>query len=113
MRPQFNSKSLFHQRLSSQSKKAHALAKRYYEQKDLEVREELKEVEEEIDKTVTGLYGITDEKLGEVKRMVGGFERRRCCAIVLYISVFITKSVVEMFQLQGCISEYDSDILLK
>jgi len=36
--PQFNSKSLFHQRLSSLSKKAHGLAKQYYEQKDLEAR---------------------------------------------------------------------------
>jgi len=34
----------------------------------LEAREELKEMEEEIDKTVTGLYGITDEKLEEVRK---------------------------------------------
>jgi len=66
--PQFNSKSLFHQRLSSLSKKAHGLAKRYYEQKDLEAREELKEVEGEIDKVVAGLYGITDEELEEAKK---------------------------------------------
>ncbi|MEA3344004.1 MAG: hypothetical protein U9Q92_07635 [archaeon] len=68
MLPQFKSKSLFHQRLSSLSKKAHALAKRYYEQKDLEAREELKEVERGIDKTVAGLYGITDEELEEVRK---------------------------------------------
>jgi len=66
--PQFNSKSLFHQRLSSLSKKAHALAKRYYELNDLEAREELKEVEEEIDKIVAELYGITDEELTEVRK---------------------------------------------
>jgi len=49
------------------SKKAHELAKRYYEQNDLQAREELKEVEGEIDKTVAELYGITDEELEEVR----------------------------------------------
>lgn len=60
----------FHQKLSSLSKKAHGLAKRYYELNDLEAREELKEVEEGIDRAVTGLYGITDEELEEVKKAV-------------------------------------------
>jgi len=68
--PQFNSKSLFHQRLSSLSKKAHALAKRYYELNDLEAREELKEVEGEIDKIVAELYGITDEELEKVRKII-------------------------------------------
>ncbi|MCK4734840.1 MAG: N-6 DNA methylase [Methanophagales archaeon] len=68
--PKFNSKSLFPQRLSALSKKAHALAKRYYELNDLEAREKLKEAEEEIDRAVTGLYGITDEELEEVKKAV-------------------------------------------
>lgn len=49
-------------RISELSKKAHGLAKRYYEQKDLEAQGGLKEVEEKIDKTVAGLYGITDEE---------------------------------------------------
>ncbi len=70
MLPQFNSKSLFHQRLSSLSKKAHALAKRYYELNDLEAREELKEVEGEIDKIVAELYGITDEELEKVRKII-------------------------------------------
>ena len=70
MLPQFNSKSLFHQRLSSLSKKAHALAKQY-EQKGLEAQEKLKGVEEEIDKIVAELYGITDEELEEVKKTLG------------------------------------------
>jgi hypothetical protein len=60
-----------HQEISELSKKAHGLAKRYYEQKDLEAREELKEVEEEVDKAVAGLYGITDEELEEVKNALG------------------------------------------
>ncbi|MEA2033649.1 MAG: hypothetical protein U9N41_08725 [Euryarchaeota archaeon] len=50
------------------SKNAHALAKRYSEQNDLEAQEELKEVEEEIDKVVAELYGITDEELEEVRK---------------------------------------------
>jgi len=54
--------------LAELSKNAHALTKRHYEQKDLEAREELKEVEEEIDTTVAELYGITDEELEEVKK---------------------------------------------
>jgi hypothetical protein len=37
----------------------------------LEAREELKEVEEEIDKTVAGLYGITDDELEEVRKTLG------------------------------------------
>ena len=57
-----------HQEISELSKNAHALAKRYYEQKDLEAQEELKEVEGEIDKIVAELYGITDEELEEVRK---------------------------------------------
>ena len=38
------------------------------EQNDLGAREELKEVEEEIDRIVTELYEITDEELEEVKK---------------------------------------------
>jgi len=34
----------------------------------LEAREELKEVEGEIDKTVMGLYGITNDELEEVRK---------------------------------------------
>lgn len=54
-------------KLSELSKKAHGLAKQY-EQKGLEAREELKEVEEEVDRAVAGLYGITDEELEEVRK---------------------------------------------
>jgi methylase of polypeptide subunit release factors len=66
--PKFNPKDKVYLRLAELSKKAHALAKRYYEQKDLEAQEELKEVEVEVDKAVAGLYGITDEELEEVKK---------------------------------------------
>jgi len=42
-------------KLAELSKKAHALAKRYYKLKDSKAQEELKGVEEEIDKIVVGL----------------------------------------------------------
>ena len=57
-----------HQEISELSKKAHGLAKQYYEQKDLQAQEELREVEEEIDKVVAEVYGITDEELEEVRK---------------------------------------------
>ena len=44
---------------------------------------------------------------------VGGFERRRSYAIVLYMFTFVTKSVVEMFQVQGWISELNFEYTAK
>lgn len=64
----FNPKNKLHLKLSELSKKAHELAKKYYEQNDLVAWEELKKVEEEIDKTVAKLYEITDEELEEIKK---------------------------------------------
>jgi hypothetical protein len=66
--PKYERRNEGHRKVSVLSKRAHALAKRYYEQKDLEAQKELKEVEEEIDKVVAGLYGITDEELEVVKK---------------------------------------------
>ena len=63
-----------HLKLAELSKKAHGLAKRYYEQKDLEAQEGLKEVEGKIDKIVAKLYGITDEELEEVKKTLRGLK---------------------------------------
>ncbi len=68
--PEYEKSNESHRKVSELSKKAHGLAKRYYEGKDLQTREELKEVEEEIDTMVAGLYGITDEELEEVKKTV-------------------------------------------
>ena len=65
--PKYDKGKEVHWRVSELSKKAHELAKRYYEQNDLQSREELKEVEGKIDKAVAGLYGITDKELEEVK----------------------------------------------
>ncbi|MEM3451862.1 MAG: N-6 DNA methylase, partial [Nitrososphaerales archaeon] len=64
----FNPEDKLHLKLSELSKKAHELAKRYYEQNDLVAWEELKKVEEEIDKTVAELYGITENELDEIKK---------------------------------------------
>jgi hypothetical protein len=66
--PKYEESNGVHREVSELSKNAHELAKRYYEQNDLEAREELKEVEEEIDKMVAELYGITNEELEEVKK---------------------------------------------
>ena len=69
--PKFKPKDKVHLKLAELSKRAHTLAKRCYEQNDLEAREELKEVEERIDKAVAGLYGITDKELEDVRRTLG------------------------------------------
>lgn len=66
--PKFSPENKIHLKLSELSKKAHELAKKYYEQNDLLAQDELKKVEEEIDKTVTKLYGITDKELNEIKK---------------------------------------------
>jgi methylase of polypeptide subunit release factors len=66
--PKFDSKNKLHSQLSYLSKKAHDLAKRYYEENDLVAKEELKRIEEEINKTVAQLYGITDEELEEIRK---------------------------------------------
>ncbi len=66
--PKFNPKNKLHLKLSQLSKKAHELAKKYYEQNDEKALKELKKVEEEIDKTVAKLYGINEKELKEIKR---------------------------------------------
>ena len=69
--PKYEKSKEGQRRISELSKKAHGLAKQYYEQKDLEAREELKEVEEEVDKAIAGLYEIADEELEEVRKTLG------------------------------------------
>lgn len=72
--PKYERASEGHLGISELSKKVHGLAKRYYEGKDLQTREELKEVEEEIDKIVAELYGITGDELEEVKKTLRGLK---------------------------------------
>jgi len=64
----FNCNDATHQKISELSKKAHKLAKKYYAENDLAAQEDLRKVEEEIDKTVARLYEITDEELEEIKK---------------------------------------------
>ena len=59
--PHFNVKDKTHIDLSELSKKAHQLAKQ-------NKQEELKQVEDQIDKTVAELYGISDVELDEIKK---------------------------------------------
>jgi hypothetical protein len=65
--PQFNPKLEMHQIIVKLSKKAHELAKRYHEVNDSKIQKELEEIEEEIDKNVAKLYGISDKELEEMK----------------------------------------------
>ncbi|MCD6312891.1 MAG: hypothetical protein J7L79_03670, partial [Thaumarchaeota archaeon] len=57
-----------HQKISELSKRAHGLAKRYFEQNDAKAYDELKKIELELDKHVARLYGITEDELKEIKR---------------------------------------------
>jgi methylase of polypeptide subunit release factors len=59
--PKFDSTNIIHMKLSELSKKAHKFARQG-------VIRELKKIEEEIDKTVAQLYGITDRELKEIKK---------------------------------------------
>ncbi|NQE06103.1 hypothetical protein C5S32_09560 [ANME-1 cluster archaeon GoMg1] len=69
--PKYERSNEVYRMLSELSKRAHGLAKRYCELKDLQAQEELKEVEVGIDKVVAELYGITDEELEEVRETLG------------------------------------------
>lgn len=60
---EFGFQNELHLRLYMNSKKAHELGKRYYEQNDAKAQEELNKVEKEMDKTVAKPCGVTDEEL--------------------------------------------------
>jgi len=64
----FNSNNRLHLEISELSKKAHDLAKQYHEQNNLIAQENLKKVEDQIDRTVATLYQISDEELKEIKK---------------------------------------------
>ena len=66
--PKFVPTNLLHQRLSQLSQKAHEIAKKIYEENREDLKEDLNKIEEEIDKTVAQLYGITDEELEEIRK---------------------------------------------
>ncbi|WP_456328313.1 Eco57I restriction-modification methylase domain-containing protein [Archaeoglobus sp.] len=66
--PKFDRNNPIHQKLSELSKKAHEIAKEIHKNKRAELKPKLQKIEEEIDKLVAQLYGITDEELREIKR---------------------------------------------
>ena len=47
------------------------MAKRYYEQDDLQAQNELKELEEDVDNIVAELYEVTGEELVGVRKALG------------------------------------------
>jgi len=63
----YDATNKLHIKLATLSKKAHNLAQQNQ-------KEELKKVEEEIDKTVAQLYGITEKELKEVKKCLAMLE---------------------------------------
>ncbi|MCR6692618.1 MAG: hypothetical protein MRT15_09515 [archaeon YNP-LCB-003-016] len=66
--PKFDPKNPLHQKLSRFSRKAHEIAKKVYEEDREDLKENLSKTEEEIDKIVAQLYGITDEELEEIRK---------------------------------------------
>jgi len=66
--PKYNSNNQLHRELSELSKKAHGIAREIYEEEREDLRDDLASVEEEIDKKVAELYGITEEELKEIKK---------------------------------------------
>jgi hypothetical protein len=59
--PKYSRENGIHQQLAMLSKEAHRLAKE-------DKKDELKKIEEEVDRLVAQLYGITNEELEEIKR---------------------------------------------
>jgi methylase of polypeptide subunit release factors/methionine-rich copper-binding protein CopC len=66
--PKFDQSNSLHGRLSQLSYKAHEIAKKIYEENKEDLKEDLSKIEEEIDKAVAQLYGITDEELDEIRK---------------------------------------------
>ena len=66
--PKYNPNNPLHQKLSEISKKAHEISREIYEEDREDLRDDLASVEEEIDRKVAELYGITEEELKEIKK---------------------------------------------
>ncbi|MEM0339932.1 MAG: N-6 DNA methylase [Acidilobaceae archaeon] len=82
--PKFDPKVKAHRRIAELSKKAHELAKRLHSSKESDssrvskdLVEELKKVEEEIDKLVTELYGISEKALHKIRELLALLTYRR------------------------------------
>jgi hypothetical protein len=66
--PKYNPNNPLHQKLSELSKKAHEITREIYEEEREDLKEDLARVEEEIDKKVVELYGITENELKEIRK---------------------------------------------
>jgi methylase of polypeptide subunit release factors len=66
--PKFDSKNALHVTLSELSQAAHKLARKHREEKDEGALDQLRKVEDEVDKTCARLYGISDEELEEIRK---------------------------------------------
>jgi len=66
--PKFDPKDPRHQKILELSMKAYEIAKKIYEENREDLRGDLEKVEEEIDKAVAELYGITDDELKEIRK---------------------------------------------
>jgi hypothetical protein len=65
--PKFDPKNPEHLKLSTLSKKAHEVAREIYENRREDLKKSLQQIEEEINETVSKLYGITEEELKEIE----------------------------------------------
>ncbi len=68
--PRFDPRNPVHRRIAELSRRAHELAKLVHSGKDGSARSELERIEDELDRTVAQLYGITDEELAELRRLL-------------------------------------------
>ncbi|MGD0549269.1 MAG: N-6 DNA methylase [Candidatus Bathyarchaeia archaeon] len=66
--PRYDAKNEAHARLSGLSQRAHEIARRYYERQDSAAQDELRRVEDEIDKTCATLYEISNDELDEIRK---------------------------------------------
>lgn len=88
--PEYEKGNESHLRISELSKRAHGLAKRYYDGKELEAGEKLNVMEEEVDEAVAGLYGVTGEEL-EVVRKARGVSKKKSEGERYYICILSRK----------------------
>jgi len=66
--PKYDPNNILHKKLCEVSYEAHKVAKEIYVEKRDDLKENLQQIEDEIDKLVSKLYGITDEELDEIRK---------------------------------------------
>ncbi|MEM4179860.1 MAG: N-6 DNA methylase, partial [Candidatus Caldarchaeum sp.] len=66
--PKYDARNKLHRDIAELGKKAHELAAQIYASNKPDLIDQLRYVENEIDKAVAELYGLSDEELAEIKR---------------------------------------------